>query len=200
MTKIWLPEPGQHEQRQNYLDPQINEALRPMVRCEVSFALRRTRSRSPRRVQVRLCLILCFLGAAACGDADPRKHFPLAGFGVAEPERHAAQRSTRIGETRMRIRKSTGTGTRFPLEGESASEDEETGNNATWSGAKEPKRRSAPRSSDDGDRVAEGVEDLDLGASIDLRLNVEVRLVPGSSRSPAGPGKTPPPRPRRQDE
>jgi hypothetical protein len=92
------------------------------------------------------------------------------------------------------------------------------------------------------DRVAEGVEDLDLGATIDLRLNVEVRwgdhlqvirdsatfagkpvhlrldvtvypedihrfvrvvvndVAPGSSKSQAGPGKTLPPRPRRQDE
>ena len=79
----------------------------------------------------------------------------------------------------MPIRKSTGTGTRFPrklrLKGDRDSLDEETGNNATWSGAKGPKRHSAPGSSDDGDRVAEGVEDLDFGATIDLRLNVAVR-------------------------
>ena len=138
----------------------------------------------------------------------------------------------------MPIRKSTGTGTRFPrklqLKGDRDSLDEETGNNAT-------RRRSAPWPSDDGDRVAEGVEDLDLGATIDFRLNVEVRwgdhlqvirdsatfaskpvhlrldvtvypedihrfvrvvvndVAPGS-KSQADPGKTLPPRPRRQDE
>jgi hypothetical protein len=134
------------------------------------------------------------------------------------------------------------------LKGDSASEDEETGKPATWSGAKGPKRGSAPRSSDDGDRVAEGVEDLDLGPSIDLDPNIDLRLkaevrwgdhlqtirdtatfaekpvhlrldvtaypegidrvvrvvvdkvTPGSSKSQAGPGKTLPPRPRRQDE
>jgi hypothetical protein len=128
------------------------------------------------------------------------------------------------------------------LKGDRDSLDEETGNNATWSGAKGPKGGSAPRSSDDRDRVEEGVEDLDLGATIDLRLNVEVRwgdhlqtirdtaafaekpirlwldvtaypedihrvvrvvvndVAPGSSKSQADPGKTLPPRPRRQDE
>ena len=67
----------------------------------------------------------------------------------------------------MRIGKSTGTGTRFSSESRLKP--------ATRSGAKGPKRRSAPWSSDDGDRVAEGVEDLDFGATIDLRLNVAVR-------------------------